>query len=299
MPSLKTIRKRITSVKSTQKITRAMKMVAGARLNRAQPRIVALRPYAVKTQEVLSARRRELRQPSEGGRRRRSRRRARPPAPRRRPEKNVALPRAHQRSRPVRRVQHQHQQGRRARVARAHGARRSEVESYTVGRKGREYLRAPQRPHRARLPAASGTGLDLDKARMVARTIVAAVRARRGRRDLPRLQRVQERDDAAGRRSSRSCPCAARAERSGRRHAGRRSRRHRATTSSSRTRPALLERLVPMYVEISIFRALLERGVRARRADDRDGLGDQEPKDMIARSRSTTTERARRRSPRS
>jgi len=52
--SLKAIRTRITSVKSTQKITRAMKMVAGARLNRAQQRIVELRPYALKTQEVLS-----------------------------------------------------------------------------------------------------------------------------------------------------------------------------------------------------------------------------------------------------
>jgi F-type H+-transporting ATPase subunit gamma len=55
MASLKTIRKRIISVKSTQKITRAMKMVAGARLTRAQQRIVALRPYAVKTNDVLSA----------------------------------------------------------------------------------------------------------------------------------------------------------------------------------------------------------------------------------------------------
>jgi F-type H+-transporting ATPase subunit gamma len=54
MPTLKTIRKRITSVKATQKITRAMKMVAGARLNRAQQRITALRPYAVKVQEVLA-----------------------------------------------------------------------------------------------------------------------------------------------------------------------------------------------------------------------------------------------------
>lgn len=54
MASLKAIRKRISSVKSTQKITRAMKMVAGARLNRAQQRILELRPYAMKTQEVLS-----------------------------------------------------------------------------------------------------------------------------------------------------------------------------------------------------------------------------------------------------
>ncbi|WP_437590081.1 ATP synthase F1 subunit gamma [Sorangium sp. So ce1000] len=55
MPSLKSIRKRISSVKSTQKITRAMKMVAGAKLNKAQQRITELRPYAVKVQEVLSA----------------------------------------------------------------------------------------------------------------------------------------------------------------------------------------------------------------------------------------------------
>src|ERR1700733_6925665 len=53
MPSLKGIRKRIVSTKSTQKITRAMKMVAGARLTRAQQRIVAIRPYAGKTSEGL------------------------------------------------------------------------------------------------------------------------------------------------------------------------------------------------------------------------------------------------------
>ena len=53
MPSLKIIRKRIVSTKATQKITRAMKMVAGARLTRAQQRIVSMRPYALKTGEVL------------------------------------------------------------------------------------------------------------------------------------------------------------------------------------------------------------------------------------------------------
>ncbi|MGZ6092368.1 MAG: F0F1 ATP synthase subunit gamma, partial [Polyangiales bacterium] len=53
MPSLKIIRKRITSVKSTQKITRAMKMISAARLRRAQQRITELRPFAVKTGEVL------------------------------------------------------------------------------------------------------------------------------------------------------------------------------------------------------------------------------------------------------
>lgn len=53
MANLKEIRKRIGSVKSTQKITRAMKMVAGARLSRAQQRITEMRPYALRTAHVL------------------------------------------------------------------------------------------------------------------------------------------------------------------------------------------------------------------------------------------------------
>jgi F-type H+-transporting ATPase subunit gamma len=53
--NLKSIRKRIVTVKSTQKITRAMKMVAAARLTRAQQRIVAMRPYAVKLGQMLAA----------------------------------------------------------------------------------------------------------------------------------------------------------------------------------------------------------------------------------------------------
>ena len=54
MANLKDIRKRIGSVKNTQKITRAMKLVAGARLRKAQENIESLRPYAIKTLEVLS-----------------------------------------------------------------------------------------------------------------------------------------------------------------------------------------------------------------------------------------------------
>ena len=45
MPSLKVIRRRIASVKSTRKITRAMKLVAAAKLRRAQDAIIAARPY--------------------------------------------------------------------------------------------------------------------------------------------------------------------------------------------------------------------------------------------------------------
>ncbi len=54
MPSLKDIRKRIASVKSTQKITRAMKMVAGARLTKAQRLSTELRPYAGNRLQVRS-----------------------------------------------------------------------------------------------------------------------------------------------------------------------------------------------------------------------------------------------------
>jgi len=53
LADLKSLRKRIGSVKNTQKITRAMKMVAAARLNRAQQRIVSMRPYAVRIGSVL------------------------------------------------------------------------------------------------------------------------------------------------------------------------------------------------------------------------------------------------------
>src|SRR3989442_2671290 len=53
MASLKTIRKRISSVKSTQKITKAMKMVAAAKLRRAQDAAIAARPYADKLTDLL------------------------------------------------------------------------------------------------------------------------------------------------------------------------------------------------------------------------------------------------------
>ena len=53
MANLKAIRIRITSVKSTRQITSAMKMVAAARLRKAQDKIVRLRPYANKLQEIL------------------------------------------------------------------------------------------------------------------------------------------------------------------------------------------------------------------------------------------------------
>jgi F-type H+-transporting ATPase subunit gamma len=53
MPNILDLRRRIRSVKSTQQITRAMKMVAAARLRRAQERVVNARPYAQQILTVL------------------------------------------------------------------------------------------------------------------------------------------------------------------------------------------------------------------------------------------------------
>jgi len=53
MPNLKDLKKRINSVKKTEQITKAMRMVAAAKLRRAQTDIVAARPYAIKMNEVL------------------------------------------------------------------------------------------------------------------------------------------------------------------------------------------------------------------------------------------------------
>jgi F-type H+-transporting ATPase subunit gamma len=54
VPNLKDIRRRISSVRKTQQITRAMRMVSGAKLRRAQDAITAARPYAVRMRATLS-----------------------------------------------------------------------------------------------------------------------------------------------------------------------------------------------------------------------------------------------------
>src|SRR5262249_36813843 len=54
MPSLIDLRRRIRSVKNTQQITKAMKMVSAAKLRRAQDRALAARPYAQILQQMLA-----------------------------------------------------------------------------------------------------------------------------------------------------------------------------------------------------------------------------------------------------
>ncbi len=52
--NLKEVRERITSIKSTKQITKAMKMVSAAKLRRAQQAIVQMRPYSIKQSEMLT-----------------------------------------------------------------------------------------------------------------------------------------------------------------------------------------------------------------------------------------------------
>ena len=54
MPSIKEVKNRIGSVKSTQQLTKAMKMVAAAKLKKAQDKVLQLRPYSKKLNEILS-----------------------------------------------------------------------------------------------------------------------------------------------------------------------------------------------------------------------------------------------------
>ncbi len=60
MADIKAIRKRIASVKNTQKITKAMKMVSAAKLRRSQQAMMELRPYAAKHRELLESLARQL-----------------------------------------------------------------------------------------------------------------------------------------------------------------------------------------------------------------------------------------------
>ena len=55
MPSLIDMRRRLRAVKSTQQITKALKMVAASKLRRAQEKVVATRPFASEARRVLAS----------------------------------------------------------------------------------------------------------------------------------------------------------------------------------------------------------------------------------------------------
>ncbi len=255
MPSLKIIRKRISSVKSTQKITRAMKMVAGARLNRAQQRIVAMRPYAVKTAEILQS------VAAQGNGHADSDHASAPstatealhPLLARRPEKSVlfvvlsadrGLCGAFNTN--ITKAAEREWRARRDKDG-------TTVEFLTLGRKGREYLTRRGGKIAHDVPKIYDA-LELEKAALVANWIVP--RFKRGEFDAVYLVYNEFKSAITQKTTFEALlPLPAPAE------------PPKATQASGQApteflfepnRGALLERLVPMYVEITLFRALLE-----------------------------------------
>jgi F-type H+-transporting ATPase subunit gamma len=251
MPSLKAIRKRITSVKATQKITRAMKMVAGARLNRAQMRITALRPYALKTHEILQgvaaamiAKQTDLEYSASGDAG------ALHPLLQRRAEKNVML------------VVLSGDRGlcgafntNVSKAAHVTMKRKQEegieVQITTIGKKGRDYL-ARRRATITRDFARLYDGLDMSKARTVASYVVD--KYEKGEVDAVYLVYNEFKSAITQKTTVEPLlplaePAAEDAQKEGLRP---------TEYGFEPNERVVLERLVPMYVEISIYRALLE-----------------------------------------
>ncbi|MCC6215860.1 MAG: ATP synthase F1 subunit gamma [Polyangiaceae bacterium] len=243
MPSLKDIRRRIGSVKSTQKITRAMKMVAGARLNRAQQRITALRPYAVKTHEVLVTVVGPA--PEEGE----AQVEAQHPLLVRRPEERTLLL-VITSDRGLCGAFNSSIAKTAERLWREQEAEGKTVKLATIGRKGRDYFRRRKAPVHHVFEGV-WERLDIEKAGQVARELLAPFL--RGEVDAiyvvynefksamsqrPVAERLFPLEDRG-----KVAPLAEGAQRE---------------FSFEPSREALLERLVPMYVEVSILRALLE-----------------------------------------
>ena len=249
MANLKAIRKRISSVKSTQKITRAQKMVAGARLTRAQQSIQALRPYAVKTAQVLAeiagGAGEDESALSDGGH----------PLLARRAEKTVlllvitsdrGLCGAFNTNilRAASKVWHERE------------AAGQSVKIVTIGRKGRDFFRRRNAPV---LEVLTGVWekLDIEQARSIARKVLTPFV--QGQVDSVYVVYNEFKSAMSQRVVAEPLiplqkPAAPAAEASA----------HEPEWASHREylfepdRKALLERLVPMYIEVSILRALYE-----------------------------------------
>jgi len=243
MPSLKAIRKRIGSTKATQKITRAMKMVAGAKLTRAQQRIVAMRPYAVKTAEVLHSVAKTMAESAESGAE------GVHPLLARRPEKK-ALVVVMSADRGLCGAFNTNINKASERLLREKKDAGVEVSFVTAGRKGREYLGRRSATVAQDFPRIFD-GLDLEKARLVTKWLVP--RYERGEFDAVYVVYTEFKSAITQRITVErllplgDAPASAKGDAVG--------------PSEFLYEPnqrALLERLVPMYVEITIFRALLD-----------------------------------------
>ncbi len=244
MPSLKTIRKRIVSTKATQKITRAMKMVAGARLTRAQQRITALRPYAVKTGDVLASVASTMATAAE------TENEPVHPLLARRPEEK-ALFIVFTADRGLCGALNTNINKATERAWREKQTAGIEMSFATLGRKGREYLGRRNAKIVQDFPRIYD-GLDLEKARLVAQWLVP--RFLKGQFDSVYLV-FNEFKSAIAQKvvMTRLLPLGD--------GDGGATGQAKVTPNDflyEPTQRALLERLVPMYIEITIYRALLE-----------------------------------------
>ncbi len=254
MPSLKVIRKRITSVKSTQKITRALKMVAGARLSRAQQRITALRPYAVKTSEILQSVAAQSGQGGAGGEVVETE--ALHPLLARRPEKKVLIV-VLSADRGLcggfnTNINHATEREWRARRDKEGNT----VSFLTLGRKGREYIARRGGNIVHDVPHVYDA-LDLGKAAAVAHWIVAQFK--KGEFDAVYLV-YNEFKSAITQKTTFEALLPLPAPATAAAGATKDAAGGHAPTDFlfEPNRSALLERLVPMYIEVTLFRALLE-----------------------------------------
>jgi F-type H+-transporting ATPase subunit gamma len=252
MPSLKTIRKRITSVKATQKITRAMKMVAGARLNRAQQRITSLRPYALKTQEILEdVANAMLERQADAEFSDKDSVEALHPLLRRREEKNVLFL-VMSGDRGLCGAFNTNVNKAAERAWKAKEAEGAEVTFATAGRKGREYLARRKGVIAKDFPRMMD-GLDLSKASKVGEYVTAKF----ARGEVDAVYIVYNEFKSAMTQKTTVEPLLPPPQRPA-------PAKEKETTLGPTTfgfepnERAVLERLVPMYVEISIYRALLE-----------------------------------------
>ena len=251
MPSLKTIRKRITSVKATQKITRAMKMVAGARLNRAQQRITALRPYALKVHEVLEdVAEAMLERQADAEFSDRDNVEALHPLLRRRAEKNVLIL-VMSGDRGLCAAFNTNVNKAAERAWKQKEAEGAEVQFVTVGRKAREYITRRRGVIAKDFPRYLD-GLDISKARKIGEFITAKF----SRGEVDAVYIVYNEFKSAMTQKTTLEPLLPPPER----HADTKEKDGAfvPTFGFEPNEHVVLERLVPMYVEISIYRALLE-----------------------------------------
>jgi F-type H+-transporting ATPase subunit gamma len=246
LADLKTLRKRIASVKNTQKITRAQKMVAGARLNRAQQRIQALRPYAVGTAKVISevvGSTAAALEGNEGGD-------DAHPLLARRPEKSTLFLVVTS-DRGLCGAFNSNINKAVEREWKERTASGQDVKMAVIGRKGRDYLRRRKAPI-VEVLEGIWEKLGPETSRRIARAIVKPFRAG----EVDSIYLVYNEFKSAMTQKVVFEPLFPLSKSVATQSAGDAERA--ASFSFEPSRAALLERLVPMYIEVTILRALYE-----------------------------------------